>query len=415
MTRRPGQRQPSQRQHGQHGQRRPGRRPPHQRPQPGQRLHGIAGFSIDRVARAAADDPEILRLENLDTDIPPPAAAIEATRAALEEDDANSYLPFLGRDELRAAAAAHVTRLSGVPHDPATQTIITAGGTEGLLNALLALIEPGDEVVVTDPTYAGMLQRVRLAGGVARFVPFVVRDGRWALDLGRLRDAVTDRTRVVFLMNPSIPSGAVMTRGDWAEVARLCEPRGIWLLYNAAMERILYGGRRHLHPASVPGMEDLTVTVGSVSKEYRMIGWRVGWVAGPRRAMDRIGRVSIYNVVTPVGIAQPGALAALTDPSGGGVAEAVREWERRRDAVQAELAGLPFVPSDGGWSLLVDTGRLGLDGEAASARLLERGKVAATPMTHWGRENAAQFVRIVFSNEPVERLRGMGERFRRAL
>ncbi|MCY4573435.1 MAG: pyridoxal phosphate-dependent aminotransferase [Gemmatimonadetes bacterium] len=382
---------------------------------PTPRLHGIAGFSIDRVARAADADPEILRLENLDTDIPPPEAAIESTRAALGEDDANSYLPFLGGDELRAAAAAHVTRLSGVPHDPAAQTIITAGGTEGLFNALLALIEPGDEVVVTDPTYAGMLYRVRLAGGVARFVPFVVQGGRWALDLGRLRDAVTDRTRAVFLMNPSIPSGAVMTRDDWEEVARLCEPRGIWLLYNAAMERILYGGRSYVHPASVPGLEDLTITVGSVSKEYRMIGWRVGWVAGPRRAMNRIGLVSIYNVVTPVGIAQPGALAALTDPAGGGVAEAVREWERRRNVVQAELAGLPFVRADGGWTLLVDTGRLGLDGEAASARLLERGKVAATPMTHWGRENAGQFVRIVFSNEPVERLRGVGERFRRAL
>ena len=275
---------------------------------------------------------------------------------------------------------------------------------------------------MTDPTYAGMLYRVRLAGGVARFAPFVPHfapsatpDARWTLDLGRLRDAVTDRTRVMFLMNPSIPSGAVMTREDWEEVARLCEPRGIWLLYNAAMERILYGGRPYVHPASVPGLEDLTITVGSVSKEYRMIGWRVGWVAGPRRAMNRIGLVSIYNVVTPVGIAQPGAFAALTDPAGGGVAEAVREWERRRDLVQAELAGLPFVQCDGGWSLLVDTGKLGLDGEAASARLLERGKVAATPMTHWGRENAGQYVRIVFSNEPVERLRGLGERFRRAM
>ncbi len=384
-------------------------------PRPHPRLHGVAGFSIDRVASAAGADPRILRLENLDTDIAPPAAAIAATRAALGDDDANSYLPFLGRDDLRAAAAAHVARLSGTYWDPATQTVITAGGTEGLFNALLALIEPGDEVIVTDPTYAGMLQRVRLAGGVARFVPFVVHGGRWTLDLERLRDAVTERTRVVFLMNPSIPSGAVLSRGDWGEVAQVCQHHGIWLLYNAAMERILYGGRRYVHPAGVAGLEDLTVTVGSVSKEYRMIGWRVGWVVGPRRAIDRIGLVSIYNVVTPVGITQPGAVAALTDPDGGGVAEAVARWERRRDTAQAELAGLPFVPCDGGWSLLVDTGRMGHDAAAASARLLERGMVAATPMTHWGRENAGQFVRIVFSNEPVERLRGLGERVRRAM
>ena len=379
------------------------------------RLGDIVGFSIDRVAQAAGADPDVLRLENLDTDIPPPACAVAATRDAVGRDDANSYLPFLGRDELRAAAADHVSRLSGVPYDPASRTIITAGGTEGLLNALLALIEPGDEVVVTDPTYAGMLYRVRVAGGVTRFVPFVAAGGRWALDLQRFHEAVTDRTRVIFLMNPSIPSGAVMTREDWEEVARVCEARGIWLLYNAAMERILYGGLDYIHPASVDGLAERTITVGSVSKEYRMIGWRVGWVTGPGPVMDRIGLVSIYNVVTPVGLSQPGALAALTDPAGAGVAQAVAEWERRRDTVQAELSGLPFVQSDGGWSLLLDTGRLGFDGAEASRLLLERGKVAATPMTHWGEENAAQFVRLVFSNEPVGRLVGLGDRVRRAL
>ena len=382
---------------------------------PRSRLGDIVGFQIDRVAQAAEADAGILRLENLDTDIPPPAAAIDATRAAIGEDDANSYLPFLGSAELRAAAAAHVSRLSGVPYDPDTQTIVTAGGTEGLFNALLALIEPGDEVVVTDPTYAGMLYRVRLAGGVARFAPFMVRDGGWVLDLDRFHDAVTDRTRVIFLMNPSIPSGAVLTREDWEAIARVCEKRGIWLLYNAAMERILFDGRPYVHPAGVGALADHTITVGSVSKEYRMIGWRVGWVTGPRRIMNRMGLVSIYNVVTPVGIAQPGALAALVEPAGGGVTDAVTEWERRRDTVQAELHGLPVVRGDGGWSLLVDTGALGCDAAEASARLLEHGKVAATPMTHWGRENAAQFVRLVFSNEPVGRLRGLGERFRRAL
>ena len=386
---------------------------PHARPHP--RLDDIVGFRIDRVARAADADAEVLRLENLDTDIPPPQAAIDATRAAIGQDYANSYLPFLGSAELRAAAAAHVTRLSGVPYDPDTQTIITAGGTEGLFNALLALIDPGDEVIVTDPTYAGMLYRVRLAGGVARFAPFVVRDGGWTLDMDRFRDAVNDRTRVIFLMNPSIPSGAVLDRDDWEEIARVCEERGIWLLYNAAMERILFDRRSYIHPARVGGLADLTVTVGSVSKEYRMIGWRVGWVTGPRRVMKSIGLVSIYNVVTPVGVTQPGALAALTEPAGAGVTGAVAEWERRRDTVLAELGGLPVVRGDGGWSLLIDTGRLGHLAEAASERLLKHGRVAATPMTHWGRENAARFVRIVFSNEPVERLRGMGERFGRAL
>src|SRR5207253_7525149 len=119
------------------------------------RLQHIPGIGVDRVGDAAdaAHDPEILRLENMDTDIPPPRAAILVTHQAIENDACNSYLPFLGQDSLRQAAARHVSRLSGVPYDWKTQCIISAGGTNGILNTLLALLEPGDEVVLTDPIY----------------------------------------------------------------------------------------------------------------------------------------------------------------------------------------------------------------------------------------------------------------------
>ena len=105
--------------------------------------------------------------ENLDTDLRPPEAVLAATRAAIDDDDANSYLPFVGQDALREAAARHVAKLSGVSYDPYRQCVITAGGTEGLLNVLLATVNPGDEVLLTDPTYAGMIHRVHLAGGSA--------------------------------------------------------------------------------------------------------------------------------------------------------------------------------------------------------------------------------------------------------
>ncbi len=374
-------------------------------------LRGIAGFAIDQVARRTRDDPRVLRLENLDTDLSPPHSAIRATRSAIGTDDANSYLPFLGSGALRRAVADHVGQMSGQTIDPDRQTIITAGGTEGLFNALLALIEPGDEVVVTDPTYAGMIYRTRLAGGRVRFVRFVVQGGEWVLDLDHLHAVVNDRTRLLFLMNPSIPTGALLTLDDWREIARICAERGLWLLYNAAMERIVFDGRPVIHPATVAGLEDRTITVGSVSKEFRMIGWRVGWGVGPASAMNRIGLVSIYNVVTPVGMAQPGAWAALTDPAGAGVKEAVARWESRRNAVLAELADAGAVRPGGGWSLLVDVSRNGLDGAEASARLLERGRIAVTPMTNWGRDNARQYVRIVFSNESVARLQGLGRRW----
>jgi aspartate/methionine/tyrosine aminotransferase len=374
----------------------------------------LPGFSIDRVAAAAGDDPTVLRLENLDTDLRPPAEAVAATREALGRDEANSYLPFTGTEALRAAAAAHVSRLSGVAYDPRRQCVITAGGTAGMFNALLAVLDPGDEVILTDPTYAGVIYRVRLAGAVTRLVPFALSGGEWRLDLDALGAAVTPRTRMLFLMNPSMPSGAVLTSAEWARVAELCAGRGLWLLYNAAMERILYDGRSCIHPAALPGMAERTITVGSVSKEYRMIGWRVGWVVGPERVMADVARVSIYNVVTPVGIAQPGATAALTTADDG-LARAVAEWERRRNAVLRELDGWPVTAAAGGWSLLLDVGRLGFGSETASERLLGLGRVAASPMRHWGEINGDRFVRLVFSNEPVGRLAGLGERVRAAL
>lgn len=384
-------------------------------PTPPRRLAGIPGFDIDGVARAAESDPGILRLENLDTDLRPPAAAVAATRTALESPAANSYLPFTGRADLRAAAARHVGRLAGRDYDPDRECVITAGGTEGLLNALLATVDPGDEVVVTDPTYAGMLQRVRLAGARPRLAPWRYEAGEgWRLDLDALAGCIGDRTRALFIMNPSMPSGGVLDANDWAVVAELCRRHDLRLLYNAAMERILYDGRPYLHPASLPGMRGRTLTVGSVSKEHRMIGWRTGWIVGPSAAMAAVAKVGIYNVVTGVGIGQPGALAALTAADEAeDVAAGVRRWERRRDAVLDALRDYPVRPAAGGWSLLVDTRPLGVTARELSGRLLARAAVAATPMDAWGGPDAEYQLRLVFSNEPVSRLQSLGARFAR--
>ncbi|MFN2386952.1 MAG: pyridoxal phosphate-dependent aminotransferase [Thermoanaerobaculia bacterium] len=384
------------------------------------RLRDLAGIGVDRMGAAAdalaASDPSILRMENLDTDLRPPPAAIQATREAIERDDANSYLPFAGQARLRAAAARRVGEASGVTYEPERNCLITAGGLNGCLAALLALLDPEDEVVLTDPTYVGMINRVRLASGVPVLVPFEWREGRWALDLRALRAAVTPKTKGLFLMSPSMPSGAALDAAEWDAVARLCRESDLWLLYNAAMERILYDGLRPIHPAGLPGMADRTITVGSASKEFRMIGWRVGWVVGPAEILSDVALVAISDVCVPVGIAQPGAAAALESPdSERDLAGAVAEWQRRRDAVVRELEGWPVRGAAGGWSLLLDAGKLGMTGAVASARLLERGRVAATPMNHWGRVHGEQYVRFVFSNEPVERLAGLGERVRRSL
>ena len=378
-----------------------------------QRLAEIPGFGIDRVAAQAGDDPEVLRLENLDTDLAPPAEAVAATREAVGRDDANSYLPFTGRLELKEAVAALVERRSGQRYDPASEIVITGGEGDGLLDAMLALTDPGDEVIVTDPVYAGMLNRVRLAGAVPRLVPLQVRDGWWRLDVAALRAAAGPRTRAVFLMNPSFPSGCVLEPEEWDAVAAVCRDHDLWLVYWSLMEGIVFDGRPVVHPASLAGMRDRTVTVGSVSMEQRMIGWRLGWIVAPAAVCEDLALVHVYNAITPGGIAQAGALAALRAPDDG-LAACVEEWERRRDVVVEQLDGLQTVPAAGGWSLLLDTEALGVTPADASAELLAQ-RVAATPMSGWGGDIAARHIRIVFSNEPVERLRLLGARVQAAI
>lgn len=140
-----------------------------------------------------------------------------------------------------------------------------------------------------------------------------------------------------------------------------------------------------------------------------MIGWRIGWVVGPTSVMADVARVHIYNVVTPTGIAQAGAAAALLVPDSDFEAARV-EWERRRDTVTAQLQDFVTIPAAGGWSQLLDVSAVNLDSFTASTSLLARGKVAATPMRDWGDVNGDRFVRLVFSNEPVARLEELGAR-----
>jgi aspartate/methionine/tyrosine aminotransferase len=375
----------------------------------GRRLEGIPGFGIDRVAAAAGLDPDVLRLENYDTDIPPHPDAVAATRAAIGLDEANSYLPFSGRDDMKEAVADLVVRRGGPRYDPYGEIVITQGDGDGAVNALLALTDPGDEVILTDPTYAGMYQRVRLVGAVPKLVALRGDASGWRLDLDGLRAAVTEHTRALFLMNPAIPTGWVANEEEWAGITAICRDRRIELLYWMHWEAMVFGGRPVVVPSGLEGMRDLTVTVGSVSLEQRMIAWRVGWMIARAELAPTLAMVHIYNGVVTSGFGQIGAAMALRIGDDD-VRAAVAEWERRHAELVRQCQGLPLIPAHGGWSALFDAQTCGLDASDLSRRLLEE-KVAATPMTDaWGGAYANKYLRLVFSNEPVERLSLLGER-----
>ena len=267
------------------------------------RLTHITQIGVEQMGALAdsLEDPEVLRLENLDTDLRPPAGALAFTKRAVDDDAANSYLPFFGLDSVRQAATRLVARQSGQAYDWKTECLISAGGLSGILNVLLATLEPGDEVLLTDPIYVGLVNRVRLAGGVPRFVPLLPSAQGWRLDVAALASLDPHLIKAALLMSPSMPTGAVFTQEEWSALIAFCQQAGCWLINDAAMERIVYDGRPVIHPAAFPGMRERVISVGSASKEYRMIGWRVGWVVGPADIVADVARVSISNVVCQTG------------------------------------------------------------------------------------------------------------------
>jgi aspartate/methionine/tyrosine aminotransferase len=374
-----------------------------------QRLRDVQGFGIDRLANAADARGDVLRLENLDTDLPLPPEAIPETIRGLGTPEANSWLPFTGDRDLRAAISDFLAGRTGRRYDPEREIIVTSGGTAAILEIMLAIVDPGDEVLLTDPTYAGIVNRVRLAGGTPRPVPDRVEDGEWRLDLDAFAAAAAAHPVLAVLMSPSMPSGAVLTHDEWSAVTEILTEHEVPLLYDAAMERLLFDGRPLVHPLHFDGMAERTVIAGSLSKEHRMIGWRVGWVAGPADLVESVGWMHVYNTTMPTGVARAAATAVLRGDQGH-VADAVAELERRRDTILEQLEGWPLVKPAGGWSLLIDAVEMGTTASELSRALIEDAAIAATPMTGWGGDVADRHVRLVFSAEPVERLATIGER-----
>src|SRR3990170_2466448 len=178
------------------------------------RLRNISMIGVEQMGSLADSlaDPSLLRLENLDTDMRPPGAAVAFTKRAVDDDAANSYLPFVGLNSIREAATRLVSQQSGQDYDWRTESVISAGGLSGILNVLFATLEPGDEVLMTDPTYVGLINRVHLAGGVPRFVPLIPGADGWRLDLVARAGLEPSSIKAALLMSPSMPTGAVFDR-----------------------------------------------------------------------------------------------------------------------------------------------------------------------------------------------------------
>jgi N-succinyldiaminopimelate aminotransferase len=376
------------------------------------RVTSMLRMTMADMADAADATPGAFRLENADTYLIPPDHVLEATRRGVGDDDCNSYLPLRGLRSMREAIADRYRADWGLEYDPEGEIVVTCGAGESLLNALLVLIDPGDRVLLTNPTYSGMAQRVRLAGGEQVFTPLRVDSGRWALDVDHLRRAA-EGCRVVFFASPCMPVGTVLTRAETEALADAARENGAWIVFNGHADKVAFGDHTVVNPATLEGMRDRTVLVGCMSKNYGMPGWRTGWALGPREVMRAMEDVHIFNGIMPSGFCQAGAAAALTGPQDW-QAEAVATYERGQAALLEEIAAAPAlsaVPAEGGYYCLLDVEATGMTGVRFAERALAEHQVAVTPMQGWGSDDFGEhLVRLIFTNEPEDRLREAGRR-----
>jgi N-succinyldiaminopimelate aminotransferase len=369
------------------------------------RARSMVRMTMADMAELADRRPGAFRLENADSDLKPPTHAVDATRAAVGEDRFNSYLPLHGLPELRQAIANRYLEDLGLRYDPDSEIVVTSGIGEAMLDVLLSYVNDSDRVLMTNPTYNGMAQRVRLAGGTQVFTNQVEDDG-WHLDPSDVRRAARG-CKVIFYGSPAMPTGVIFRRDETEALAKAAAENDSLVIFNGAVDKLVLEGKDVINPATLPGMRERTILTGSVTKNYNMIGWRIGWVAGPKDLMKPVHDVHIFNGIMASGYSEAGAAAALTGPQGY-VTESNRTYRKRRDALIAELHKIPgfrIVPPDGGYFFIANISALGTSAREFCTKLLEEEDVAITPMNAWGADDFGdQHVRFIFTNEPEARL-----------
>ena len=311
-------------------------------------------------------------------DFPAPEALKRAAAEAIAAD-INQYAITWGAKPFRDAIVDKYRRTYGMDFDPEREIAVCCGATEGMIATMLAVLDPGDEVVLFEPFYENYGPDTQLCGAQTRYVSLRTPD--WSFDREELRRAFTPRTKAIILNSPNNPTGKVFTREELEFIAGLCQEFDALAISDEIYEHILYDGAVHIPIMSLPGMRDRSILVNSMSKTYSVTGWRVGWVMASPDLMDSIRKVHDFLTVGAAApLQQAGVLALGMGPEY--YQNLSAEYAKRRDHILASLqsAGLCcFVPR-GAYYVMTDIGSLGFADDVAFVRyLIETLGVAAVP------------------------------------
>ncbi len=381
---------------------------------PARRLHGLGTSIFTEITRLAIEH----KAANLGQGFPDFPAPDFVKRAATEAiaADLNQYAAAPGLPSLRAAVAAHYQRRHGFTVDPDQEVTVTGGATEGVFDAVMALLDPGDEVVVFEPFYDLYLPAVQFAGGTVKVV--TLHPPRWELDPAELAAAFGPRTRLVILNTPHNPTGKVWRPDELDLVAQACLEHGAYVIADEVYSEITFGGARHVPIATRPGMRDRTVTVDSLGKTFSVTGWKIGWtVAAPplTAAIRGIHQFVTFCNSTPF---QQAAAVALEQAHATGYFDELRAvYDARRVRLAAILdgAGLKTLPAEGAYFLLADIGHLGFPDDVTFCRHLttEVGVAAIPPSAFYADpKKAPALARFCFAKSDAT-IAAAGERLKR--
>ena len=359
-----------------------------------QRVTAVPPSGIRRFFDIVATMHDVISLGIGEPDFVTPASITQAGLDSLAHGQTH-YTSNSGIEELRVQLGVHLEKLYGVRYGP-DEVLITVGVSEALHLAMLALLDPGDECILTEPSYVAYLPSVVFAGGVPVVVETRVEDN-FEVTAEQIEKAITPKTRMLLLGYPNNPTGAVMSRPRLLEIAQLAERHNLVVLSDEIYDRLVYG-TEHVCVPSLPGMRERTILLGGFSKAYAMTGWRIGYACGPEELLGAMRKIHQYIIMSAPTTGQAAAIEALKhgEPF---VKQMVAEYDQRRQLIVSGLnsIGLPTFEPRGAFYAFPDIRSTGLTSEQFSEKLLMEGKVAAIPGSAFGASGEG-YVRMAYAN-----------------
>ena len=328
-------------------------------------------------------------------DFDPDPRILDAAMRALR-DGYNQYATTWGAPQLRHAIARKQSAAWGREVDPEKEITVSCGATEAMIAAMLAAVDPGDEVIVFEPFYENYGPDCVLSGAVPRYV--ALRPPDWSINMDELRAAFSDKTRAIVINSPHNPTGKVYSRAELEVIAQLCVEHDVIAITDEIYEHLVYGGR-HVSVATLPGMADRTITISGASKTYSVTGWRVGWLIAPAALSAGIRKVHDFLTVGAAHPLQIAVAEALEFPASFYV-ELLGDYQERRDAIVGGLqeCGFEVTAPDGAYYVMAGIARFGATDDVAFARrLIEEVAVATVPASSFYHDPALDRGHIRFS------------------